>query len=828
MWIKSFGWLLGLENLVSVDQVEPALAAPWVQGEAFWVLLAAAGLGVLALAYYLKTQRRGPAWARLGLGFSRGALLALLLVTLADPVLRLSITNRPPPLVYVVLDGTESMAIEDKLSESERTQLDQAVGLAGETQESTRRRVDYVEALLRQPDPSRNVLERLARERGCQLEAFVLEGLSHGRLRRLSSSHRAGQRMSPAEVADQLTSDGQLTAIGSALQELRQQYGSSQLAGVVLVSDFVQNAGVPPLGSGPDQPWAPATQLGVPIYTVGVGATAAKDLAVEVQPPPKMKRAERSSIRVKVTQTALEGQPATVRVVARPLELQRSSLGQASEILVGEKTVDLAQPVEYLDFPYTPEDAGRFQFEARAEPLDGETLEDNNVSARETNIIDDFLRLMFVADEPTWEWRFVKEVFHRDKLVGMRGFRTYLRSSDPIVRQKNELFLPSLTPSRADFFATDVIFLGEMPAEALSQRFCELTREFVSRFGGGLVVIAGPRHGPGPLADTPLADMLPVIVDPAGGMRDEQEFRLQLTPEGWQTDFMQLGTEGGDTEHARAWENLGPLPWYQPVRRLHPLATALAVHPQDRCTDGQAPQPLIAIRRYGRGEVVYLGFHEMWRLRRKYGELYYRQFWSQLINRLGLSHALGSQKRFVVRTDRPQYQADQQVVLSVEAYDASFEPLRPDQLDGGQLAAELQAPGAGGGPPVTRRITLSELREGEFEARFPVLTAGPYSVQLRDPVTGASHEVRFEVADLSVERRSSERDVNLQEALAQATGGRSYDLQSVVRLPDELQLEPRVERLDRQQPLWTTPLWFLAVVGLMLGEWLARKMLTLT
>ena len=89
------------------------------------------------------------------------------------------------------------------------------------------------------------------------------------------------------------------------------------------------------------------------------------------------------------------------------------------------------------------------------------------------------------------------------------------------------------------------------------------------------------------------------------------------------------------------------------VNGIEPSATTvLAAHPDDKCDDGRTPQPLIAIRKYGRGEVVYIAFDEMWRLRKKYGEKYYRQFWGQMIHRLGLSHALGSQKRFVVNTDR--------------------------------------------------------------------------------------------------------------------------------------------------------------------------------
>ena len=60
------------------------------------------------------------------------------------------------------------------------------------------------------------------------------------------------------------------------------------------------------------------------------------------------------------------------------------------------------------------------------------------------------------------------------------------------------VIVPTLTLPRNEFFAYDVIFLGDMPAATLSTRFCEMTKEFVGKFGGGLVVLAGPRFGPGP------------------------------------------------------------------------------------------------------------------------------------------------------------------------------------------------------------------------------------------------------------------------------------------------------------------------------------------
>jgi hypothetical protein len=364
-----------------------------------------------------------------------------------------------------------------------------------------------------------------------------------------------------------------------------------------------------------------------------------------------------------------------------------------------------------------------------------------------------------------------------------------------------------------------------MPASALGQRFCEMTKEFVGKFGGGLVVVSGPRYGPGQLAGTPLADMLPVVVDPGAKPRDDRPFALQLTAEAGAIDFMQLGAD--ERENATAWANLAAVPWYQPVARLHPLGLALAVHPSDKGVDGKTPQPVIAIRRYGRGEVIYLGFNETWRLRRKYGELYYRQFWGQMIHRLGLSHALGSQKRFVVRTDRQKYQPDDKVLVSVEAYNANYEPLTAEDVPEHTLSAELTSPGGTAEGKRTQTFTVPQFREGVFETRLSVVVPGEHRISVKDPVTGETSEVFFQVADVSVERRSAVRNTPLAREIAQATGGQSYDLTNIGDLLKDFHPQPRPETSVRIIPLWNNWLSFSLVLILMLGEWLLRKLANL-
>jgi hypothetical protein len=844
--IRTIGWLLGIENATAIDHIDVSLAAPWAQDGFFWVMLGAAVLMGLAVFFYLRLQAKGPAGPRLALGVFRGVLLGLLLIMLADPVLQLTVVNRQKPFLYVIFDGTDSMAIQDELPDAQRAAIEKAVGWSGQPEKGVRpnptstgatadpagsdaeqpaagppSRMDYVQSLVRQDQA--NLLRRLVEENQVQLEAFLFDGESTSQLRKLKLSESGDSRVDPEVIAKDLTTTGKVTALGSVLHEVGQQFGAGRLAGVVLVSDFAHNSGVAPLGTAQQSPIA---KLDAPIYAVGVGATEAVDLAIDLQTDPKMKKAERSSVLVKLRQSGLAGQSVTVRVMARKLSGE-SGAADEGEINVGQRTITLAQNVETIEMPFTPDESGRFEFAATAEKLEGEIVDQNNQAARQVNIIDDYLRLMYVAYEPTWEWRFIKEVFHRDKLVGMQGFRTFLSSSDPRVRESNVLFLPTLTPKRSDFFANDVIFLDDMPRASLSDRFSTMLKEYVGNLGGGLVVIAGPRFGPKELQQTPLADMLPVIVDPNAELHEAPEypeFRPRLTPHAARYPFMRLGNS--DFENSRAWDNLGRLPWYQPVAALHEQAFSLADHPTDVCLDGKTPQPLIAVRQYGKGEVVYLGFNETWRLRRRYGEKYYRQFWSQLIYRLGMSHALGADKRFVARLDKQQYQEEEKVTLTVEAYDANYEPLSEETLPDRALVAELTVPGKNNVASTTLAVPM--LRKGVFEARIPVYAEGSYSLRVKDPVTGKFDEQRFEVTPLSAERRRGVRDEQLQNELAQQTRGKAYDLTTVHKLPDDLQTQPIIERHTRNFALWSTPLWFGVIMVLMLGEWLSRKMIRLS
>lgn len=839
--------LLGIPEAQAIESLSLYWGTPWTRAPWLWLL---AGVTLFAFGvafFYTRYQPVRRTVSRIFLIFARSVALAGLLAIALQPILVVKVQRPGRPALWLVIDDTESMTLPAKLSGSEQRSAgggstdplppNGAHPSAGTspTQNSpgareALTRLEMLHEALRQLDPV--LLEELSK-------AFRVNAFRLRREEGVDPIPSALPELRQEEVWKRhLTGEGTVTALGNALLDLSKRRAGVSLAGIVLLSDFNQNAGIAPDAVVP--------RLQVPLYCVGIGEAQARDVAVDLQLPPMMKKDEKTHLTITIRQEGFTGDQIGLRVFARQShedrpETQRPEQnalpsttppvlsetgtevgGEVAGELIYQGTLRLSERVVHQEVPYVPRLAGPLVVTAEVDSRPSEVLLENNRVTRDTFVREYFVRVLYVEDEPSWEWRFIKEVFHRDPLVGPEGFRTYLRSADPRVRAENPLFLPTLTLPRKEFFTYDVIIFGDIPATALNRSFLEMVREFVNDMGGGVVFSIGPRFSPGQFVGTPLYDLLPVEVAPLTRLR-EGAFQPQRTPEADLFEFMGLG--GTPEENDRAWQNLGKLVWYYPVVRLRPLASVLLAHPRDTCADGKTPQPLIAAQRVGRGESVYIGFNELWRLRRKYGELYYRQFWGQLIHRLAIRHALGADKRFVVRTDHKEYRSGEEVRLSVEAYDADFHPLTEDKIPGGQLEAVL-AP-ASGTTGSLRRLRLSQLRPGQFEARLTVFEPGEYRLTVHDPLAERNVETTFKVSFRSVEKQQPRRNKELQDRLASLSGGQSCELDQLEALLRKLPQHREKETEIIQVEIWNSWLAFGVIVGCLLLEWAVRKWLYL-
>jgi len=677
------------DKMTSVGSVDFNWSAAWAAGRTALVLFLCIAAIIAAIAYYRRYQQTDRRRLQRVAAALRAIGLATLVVVLAQPTLQVQLVQRLRPQLLMLFDGSDSMNLpvtgtEEDGSSSDSAALADSEGDAGGTSssvsdsgtDSTRpsSRLGNLQAVL---DQSSEALNELASR--CRLKAYVIK--DDGELSELSV---ADDDLPDSESIDygprwaaQLQADSEVTAIGSAIEEIGYRHRGRMLAGLVVVSDFCENSGPPAT--------ALCDRIGAPVFTVGVGDREAIDASISVHSDLVIKKDEQRYVTVEVKQTGLTGSVALVQLYARRLGgLAGREDDDAMAMPIDRPySVILADHPSSVQIPYRPTESGRFQLEARIDLLEGEIIEENNIASREVIVRDEAIKLLFVENQPTYEWRFVKEVFYRDRLVGREGFRTYLDSADADVARSSDTFLRILSPTRSEFFARDVVFISDVPPQLLTDSFQEMLVEYVSEFGGGLVVIAGPHDSARTLAGTRLAEMLPVVVSPSSRPR-VGNFSPQLTPAAAHEDFMQLADR--DQSNEEAWQALGRLPWYLPVERMHHQSIPLLVHPVDRCADGRSPQPIIAMRRYGKGQVVYLGMNEMWRLRRYYGETYYRRFWGQLMYRLGLSHALGSQKRFQLSTDRDTYRVGDEVRITVEAYSEDFRPLKMTELTGRMIS----------------------------------------------------------------------------------------------------------------------------------------------
>ena len=77
------------------------------------------------------------------------------------------------------------------------------------------------------------------------------------------------------------------------------------------------------------------------------------------------------------------------------------------------------------------------------------------------------------------------------------------------------------------------------------------------------------------------------------------------------------------------WKNLPGFFWCSGVERARPGTQVLATHSSMRTSTGYLP--VLAIRPWGNGEVLFMGTDAAWRWRRGVEDTYHYRFWGQVV-----------------------------------------------------------------------------------------------------------------------------------------------------------------------------------------------------
>lgn len=769
------------------------------QALAWAMLLTLAGLAVLARSY----SRRGAAalWVRVLAALLKTAGIVILGLCLVDPLFT---GTRPRPgsnLFLVVADNSLSLRLSDRRSPTTRG-------------EDLRARLD----------DKAPWLTRLGQDFDVRRYAFD------------TSLH-------PVRSFGELSFDGQASTLCGSLAALAGRYHGEPVAGILLLTD----GNATDLGEG-ERHW----QQLPPVYAVPIGdETGLVDLSVS---------------RAAVTQTNFEAAPVTItaslegrgiaerEVVVRVLDEAGKEVERrvVTDVADGEQSVQrfLLRPERPGVSFYTVEAflKGEAAPSERPRKSDEATLANNSRLATVDRGGGPY-RVLYVSGRPNWEFKFLRRAIEEDDEVNLVGlvriarrepkftflgrtgertnplFRGFGNQQDEQAEQYDQPVLIRLKtadqdelrggfPRNAeDLFRYHAVILDDLEAAFFSPDQLSLLQQFVSRRGGGFLMLGGKdSFADGKYQRTPVGEMLPVYLDRAAGAAAPAEWSLLLTREGWLQPWIRLRTSEDDERR-----RLAAMPGFRTLSPADSIKPGAAVLAQAAAPGGQ-PHPALVAQQFGRGRAAALLLGDLWRwnLRRTdHAESDLEKAWRQTVRWL----VSDVPARVEVETRRHEDAALAALQIVVRVRDAEFEP-----LDNATVRLRVTTPD-------DREIELaaesSDRAPGQYEATFAPRESGAYravvTVAAADGSEVGRRETGWSVEPQTEELRALSVNRPLLAQIAGDSGGEvlaAEDLESFVAgLPNR-----RIPIVES----WTYPLWhqwpvFLAAIGCLVGEWALRR-----
>lgn len=722
------------------------------------VVVALAILATFA-TYRLVRGRSSTARRKFVLAVLRTATLTLLLFCLFRPVLVIKAAVAQQNFLAVLVDDSRSMQIADW---------------------NGARRAEFVKREFVERGP---VLQALA-------DRFVI--------RTFRFSSVANRVNSPTD----LSFNGSQTRLGTALDGARQELAGLPLAGIVLVSDGADTTDAS-LGDA----LLALKAASLPVYTVGVGQDRLpKDIQVS---------------RVNVPRTALKGTSLLVDAVITQTGYAGETVSLDVEDegrIVGSQEVRLPADAEpaAVRVRFTASDAGSRRVRFRISPRQGELVSQNNAREALIDVRDRREKILYFEGEPRFEYKFIKRAVADDPNLQIIGLQ---RTADnKFYRQEldnPEQLVAGFPRTREELFAYRGLILGSIEAGAFTGDQLRMIAEYVERRGGGLLVLGGGRSfSEGSWAGTPVADVLPVILErPQRGAEVPAVSRVKVHPTRAGTSH--AVTQLGATEEASAtrWTTLPGVTSVNTLTAVKPGATILLSGTDER----RREQIALAFQRYGRGKALVQPIQDSWLWQMHASmpveDMTHENYWRQLLRWL----VDGVPEHVETHTNADRVEAGDTVTVTAAVVDPTFV-----EINDARVVAKVTGPKG----PMDVPLQWTGEKSGEYRGTFVAADEGLYSAQVDaargDKSLGAG-TVQFRAAPGEAEYF----DAAMQEArlrrIAEETGGRFYTPATVGTLPEDLRYSGRGITTVEERDLWHMPIILVLLVGLVCAEWGYRR-----
>jgi uncharacterized membrane protein len=618
-----------------------------------------------------------------------------------------------------------------------------------------------------------------------------------------------------SESADRLSDPASLTFGGASTHLARalslglDELSNVPLAGLVVMTDGADNSNAAISDSLLD-----LQARRIPVYTVGLGRERfTRDIEIT---------------RVEAPRTVLEGSALVVDVTMsqRGFDGEKVVLSVEDDgRIVSSREVELSGEAEAttVRVHFTASDPGARVFRFRVANEPGEMVSQNNLREQLIQVEGRREKILYFEGEPRFELKFIRRAVAEDKNLQLVCLQRtaegkYLRLG---VDDADEL-AGGFPKTREELFRYRGIVLGSVEASYFTHDQLRMIADFVSQRGGGLLVLGGRlSFSEGGYAGTPVAEVLPVALEPEKGSPETDEvagrdffasLTVTPTPFGATHPVTQFGAELDAS--AERYKTLPPLSTLNDVRAVKPGATTLL----EGSGDGVSDQPVLVFQRFGRGKSIALTINDSWQWQMHHDipldDMTHELLWRKLLRWL-VSYVPDPVE---ASTDKSRYAPGEGVSLTAEVEDDRFL-----KVNNAQVAAVIKTPA---GERIELPLEWTVDRDGEYRAAFLPQEQGTYEITVeakRDGVVLGSSTSFFESDELDDEYFQAEMRKALLSRIAAETGGKFYTPETAAHLPEDMSYTEGGATVRERRDLWDMPALFLLMVSLVGAEWGYRK-----
>ncbi|HLP01037.1 MAG TPA: hypothetical protein VK163_03350 [Opitutaceae bacterium] len=441
-------------------------------------------------------------------------------------------------------------------------------------------------------------------------------------------------------------------------------------------------------------------------------------------------------------------------------------------------------------------------------------------------------RVLYYEGAPDWSRRFLADILRRDPAFEFSSMSRILANGRAMIGSQGA---PRVLPANAAGFANvDLLILANLSAAETTEAQQRAVAEWVGK-GGALLFLAPDERGATDFAGSELERLFPVRFAPPPAPMVEDAATLVFRQQMWRLGSSNAAAEtrfARDVLQERAQPELLRFAWeprgrelfaedgelaspifhtYAPVAAVKPGAEVLARHPRETIPGSNERAVLLALQRYGRGQVAVLACDALWRwkLQEPSGARTVELFWQHLLAWLGRDAQPGSGLSFPRAPLSAEVGAE--VLIEVTGREAPPAGLR---VNSGEGRADTLAPERVEGNSAFFRWKPSRASLWALEAWTTDGARAQHWVDVRAATTGPTGE-----------HSGLPPDLGTLELLAGQTGGAVLG-EVAPAAWSEGRVAPQIVS-ERHVALWHRPAFFALLLGLFAAELLLRRVFRL-